>query len=82
MLMRRQAFERVGPCNESLRVGSDNDWFLRARDTGAAEFVLPEVVVRRRLHANNLTRRDLASRETLLRNMKASLDRRRAGGSS
>lgn len=76
-LIRASLFERTGPFDPSLRVGSDNDWFLRARDAGAIEETVPEVVARRRLHADNLTRKDLASRETLLRNMKASLDRRR-----
>ncbi len=40
------------------------------------EIVL-ESLVKRRLHAANLTRSDLASREALMRNIKASLDRRR-----
>jgi hypothetical protein len=81
MLARRSLFERVGGFDPSLRVGSDNDWFLRARDAEAVEEVLPELLVRRRLHARNLTRPDLAGRDTLLRNVKASLDRRRHGGS-
>jgi glycosyltransferase involved in cell wall biosynthesis len=82
LVTRRDTWDRVGAIDPSLRAGEDNDWFLRARDAGLVEYVLPDVVLRRRLHANNLTRRDLASREALLRNMKASLDRRRAGGSS
>ena len=81
LVARREVFERVGAIDATLRVGEDNDWFLRARDAGLVEHVVPEVILRRRLHAANLTRRDLASREALLRNMKASLDRRRAGGS-
>lgn len=82
LLARRSAFERVGGFDPSLRVGEDNDWFLRARDAGLTEHVVPEIVSRRRLHRDNLTRKDLASREALLRNMKASLDRRRSGGSA
>ncbi|MBT8336309.1 MAG: glycosyltransferase [Gemmatimonadetes bacterium] len=82
LVARREVFEQVGAIDPTLRVGEDNDWFLRAREAGLVEHVVPEVILRRRLHENNLTRRDLASREALLRNMKASLDRRRAGGSS
>lgn len=81
LLCRRRMFERVGPCNEGLRVASDVDWFLRAREAGLAHEVLPDVLVRRRLHQGNLTRADLASRDTLVANLKASLDRRRKGGS-
>jgi len=77
LLARKALFDRVGPFDTSLRVGSDNDWFLRARDLGAIDHTVPDLLARRRLHAGNLTREDLSSRETLLRNLKASLDRRR-----
>ncbi len=81
LVARRTAFDRVGRFDMGLDVGEDNDWFLRARDAGLVEEMIPDVLVRRRLHRNNLTRNDLASRDALLANMKASLDRRRSGGS-
>lgn len=79
LLGRWRMFERVGPGNEALRVAEDVDWFLRAREAGLAYEVLPEVLVRRRLHHGNLTRADLASSDTLVATLKASLDRRRKG---
>ena len=82
LVARRRAFDRVGRFDTGLGVGEDNDWFLRARDAGLVEEVIPEVLVRRRLHLHNLTRKDLASRDAILANMKASLDRRRSGGSA
>jgi hypothetical protein len=48
------------------------------RDAGVPYEVLPDLVAKRRLHSGNLTRRDLASRDVLLRNLKTSLDRRRS----
>jgi glycosyltransferase involved in cell wall biosynthesis len=81
LLARRGLFETVGPINESLRTGGDVDWFLRAREAGVSHELLPEVLLRRRLHSNNLTRVDLASRESLVRSLKSSLDRRRQGAS-
>jgi glycosyltransferase involved in cell wall biosynthesis len=78
-LGRRRMMDRVGPCREALRVASDTEWFIRARETGLPYEVLPEVLVRRRLHLGNLTRADLASSDTLVANLKASLDRRRKG---
>ena len=77
ILGRRRLFELVGPCKESLRVASDVDWFLRARESGVPYEILPDVLMRRRLHRGNLTRTDLASRHTVVENLKASLDRRR-----
>jgi len=41
------------------------------------ELTLPEVLVRRRIHANNLTRRLRADIGNYARVLKASLDRRR-----
>lgn len=77
LVAKRAAFDRVGPLNEDLRVAEDHEWFLRAREAGVVEEVVPEVVLRRRLHRDNATRSDLASRQGLLANVKAALDRRR-----
>ena len=64
LLARRTAFERVGPLDESLRFGDAADWTMRARDAGLQSAMLPEVVLRHRMHATNLTRRrDDSSRE-------------------
>jgi glycosyltransferase involved in cell wall biosynthesis len=81
LVARASAFERVGLFDPDLEVGEDNDWFLRAREAGLVEHVVPELLLRRRRHRGSLTRSDPASRDALLRNMKASLDRRRSGGS-
>ena len=80
MLARKSLFDRVGGFNEALRRGSDADWFLRAREAGAVGEAPDTLVLKRRLHSANLTRGDLASRDSLLESMKASLDRRRRAG--
>lgn len=54
------------------------DWFVRAMDAGLRVRVLAEVVLRRRLHAANYSRRGI-QREYLPQILKASLDRRRDG---
>ncbi len=77
-LARRRLFEDLGSFDPGLRTGSDTDWLLRMRDAGVPYEVLPDLVAKRRLHSGNLTRRDLASRDVLLRNLKTSLDRRRS----
>jgi glycosyltransferase involved in cell wall biosynthesis len=77
LLARRSVYAKIGLFKPALRVGSDTDWFLRARAARLVEGCVPEVLVRRRLHAGNLTRADLASRDTVLTSMKAFLDRRR-----
>jgi glycosyltransferase involved in cell wall biosynthesis len=74
---RRALFDTVGRFDPALQPGEDVDWFLRALDRGSTHEVLAEVLVRRRLHAGNLTRHDLASRPALLQAVWASHRRRR-----
>ena len=80
LLARREAFEVVGPFNSSLRLSSDDEWFIRAAEHGQVRELLPQVLVRRRYHRSNLTLR-LANDDftTRLQFVKESLDRRRRG---
>ena len=79
MLARRDVFTRVGPLDESLAHGNDRDWFCRAVEAGVALAMLPDVLVRRRLHGGNRSAQHAArSRAEYLRILKRSLDRRRA----
>ena len=77
LLARRAVFETVGQFNTMLSHTEDTDWFLRAVEQVIVMEVLPEVLVYRRLHQTNMSRNEAASRESLLRVTKASLDRRR-----
>jgi glycosyltransferase involved in cell wall biosynthesis len=78
MLARRDAFERVGPFREDLRVGEAIDWMVRARDLGLHDLMIPDHLVSRRLHASNLGVTRRRDRSDFARVVKASLDRRRA----
>ena len=78
MLVRREAFDRLGPLNASLNMADAADWLLRARDEGVSMRVLPDVLVYHRMHRSNLTRRKRQqSADEFLGIVKASLDRRR-----
>jgi glycosyltransferase involved in cell wall biosynthesis len=84
MLVRREAYERVGPFSATLRVGIGVDWYARAIESGLKESVPPFVVLERRLHASNNGIRERDSRLQYLHVLKRSIDRRRelAGGSA
>ena len=76
----RAAFAaRVGKFDTSLRQSPDLDWMLRAQEAGMKLAVIPDVVLRRRIHGNNvsLTSNSAAAR---LRILKATLARRRQSG--
>ncbi|HXY93928.1 MAG TPA: glycosyltransferase family A protein [Acidimicrobiia bacterium] len=52
-LVRRAAFDVVGAFSEARTGADDLDWFLRARREGVGIDVIPEVLVRRRIHSSN-----------------------------
>lgn len=78
MLIRREAFEKVGPFSETLKVGVTVDWFARADEAGLKNLMLPGVVLERRLHTSNNGLRHADKRGQYVHVLKAALDRRRA----
>jgi glycosyltransferase involved in cell wall biosynthesis len=80
LLARRVLFDDVGLFNPSLQSGEDTEWFLRVMMRRIPYEVLPEILVRRRQHADNLTKRRPPSQDGLLRLVKMTLDKKRAEG--
>lgn len=81
LLARRELFETIGNFNAELQHGHDFDWFLRASEHGAAMELLPDVLLYRRMHHTNRSRRlGSNSRKAHLEILKSSLDRRRRRG--
>lgn len=78
MLAWRALFDRVGPFDESLRVGEFVDWHARASELGMRSRMLEETVLHRRLHASNLGRRAAGDRIDYVRVARAALRRRAA----
>lgn len=77
-LMRRSVFDRVGLFDPKWRVGEFIDWFDRARQKGVICASVPEVVLRRRIHATNTGVRQRNDRVDYLRIVRAALERRRS----
>lgn len=78
MLIKRAAFMRVGFFGTNWQVGDVVDWFVRAEEARLAMLTLPQVVMRRRAHTNNLTIRSRERAELeYVQILKARLDRRR-----
>jgi len=83
MLIKRHSFCRVGTFETQWKVGDFIDWYLKAVEKGLKSILLDEVVILRRIHANNMGIRERKSQTDFVRILKASLDRRResvAGG--
>jgi glycosyltransferase involved in cell wall biosynthesis len=78
MLIRRESFAQVGPLAETLRIGDFIDWADRAQAAGLRTRTTSDVVLRRRLHARNLSRLGRGDRQDFARVARAALQRRRA----
>lgn len=80
MLIRREAFDRVGPFREDLPLGEFIEWFARAREKGLEFAILPEIGMRRRLHAANMMRsaEPEAVAEGYFKILRETLERRRS----
>jgi glycosyltransferase involved in cell wall biosynthesis len=77
MLARREALDRVGPFDTRWQVGEFVDWHARAVDSGLRMLVVPEVVMRRRMHTSNAGLRAADARGDYARIVRAALNRRR-----
>jgi glycosyltransferase involved in cell wall biosynthesis len=78
LLIRRAALLRAGLFDTRLKLGEFMEWYLRAREAGLKSILLPDVVLRRRWHDDNMGIRDRAFRSDYARILKAALDRRRS----
>lgn len=77
MLITREAFLRVGPFETKWQAGEFIDWYSRAMEKGLKSVMLPEVVVKRRIHAAHQGIHERRSQADYIRILKAFLDRRR-----
>lgn len=67
MLLARADFDRVGLFDDELRAGEFIDWFNRARVAGLTTTTVPEVALRRRVHAASITATQMEARMDYLK---------------
>ena len=76
--VRKQIFKEIGGFDANLQIASDIDWFSRAIDAGVKLYVLPEVLLHKRVHTANLSFQEEAIRGELLKLFRASIQRKRS----
>ncbi len=77
-LLRRNLAMRVGPFDESLKIGDFADWLARLQELPADFLYAEALVARRRLHETNLGRRSAEHRKDYLEVVRRRLARQRA----
>lgn len=80
LLIRREAFDRVGRFREDVKIGEFVDWCSRAKDAGVVLGQLPQKLYRRRIHSTNTMGAATTDKRDYLKVLKAALDRKRASG--
>jgi glycosyltransferase involved in cell wall biosynthesis len=78
MLIKRDAFFRVGLFETNWRMGEFASWYLRSLEQGLQNLMLPDLVACRRLHGTNNGIQQRQAINDYVHILKASLDRRRA----
>jgi glycosyltransferase involved in cell wall biosynthesis len=78
LVARRSLFTQAGVFSEDLRLGDVIDWFNRVRPYG--HVAIPAVLVERRMHRTNMSRREVEQRRGYLIAAQRHLARQRAPG--
>jgi glycosyltransferase involved in cell wall biosynthesis len=80
MLINRDSFFQIGLFETQWQIGEWTNWYVRATEAGLKNEILPDVIVKRRIHSENkgILQRDM--RKEYPRILKGSLDRRRTKG--
>ena len=81
LVVRKTAFEKVGRFDPAYSMGSDSDWFFRAKNCGISVVVLPETLVHQRIHRDNHSYQAQLACSEMLKIVKTSIDHRRGGRS-
>lgn len=72
----KKVFDRVGLFDETLSLGEDIDWFMRAREKQVRFFTLSEVTYLYRIHKTNRTKNTRDVQKSMLKVLRKSLARR------
>jgi glycosyltransferase involved in cell wall biosynthesis len=80
LVVRRAIFEQVGNFATGYSAANDSDWFFRAKAAGIPMAVVPELLLRKRIHEANDSGRAKEVLSELLKVVKTSLDRQRSAG--
>ena len=77
MIIKKSSFMSVGMFEPKRVLGDFIDWYARASEIGLKSIIIPDVLLRRRIHGGNTVIREQKSSADYVRILKESLDRRR-----
>ncbi|HEX7587125.1 MAG TPA: glycosyltransferase [Anaerolineae bacterium] len=78
VIARKSLFDLIGKFDPLYSSSEDADWFSRASDRQVTRGVVPQVLLRKRVHDANLTFTDPTAYPNLFRALKQSIERKRS----
>ncbi|MEI6259041.1 MAG: glycosyltransferase family A protein [Deltaproteobacteria bacterium] len=78
LIARRQLFDQIGQFDPALSPADDVDWFARAFDAGIPGYVVPHVLLHKRIHEANISLTTLNNNQRLLAALRRSVLRKRS----
>lgn len=76
LVAHKKIFEKVGLFNADLFISEDIDWFARARDLQIPFALMPETLLSKRVHDNNISLKDKNNKNLLLA-LRKSIERKK-----
>jgi len=77
MLIRKKSFFRVGFFDTRWEIGDFIDWYKRAKEKSLFTLLMPEVVMKRRVHNENMSSNRDKEKKDYIRILKKAMDRSR-----
>ncbi len=79
LLLRSDTVAKIGAFPEDVHAGYNVDWIARMRDSDVRVEMLPQVVLRRRIHSGSLSQRSAKRDAGYLKVARMALERKRRG---
>lgn len=77
MMIKKESFNRVGYFSNNWELGEFIDWYLKAQEKKLQTLILPEILLKRRIHDTNMGIKKKDKLQDYIKIIKASLDRKK-----
>jgi len=77
MLIKKKSFFRIGFFDTRWKIGDFIDWYKRAKEKDLKTALIPEAVMKRRIHSRNMSSSKGRGKKDYVRILKAAIDRSR-----
>lgn len=76
MMIKKESFNRVGYFSNNWELGEFIDWYLKAQEKKLQTLILPEILLKRRIHDTNMGIKKKDKLQDYVKIIKVSLDRK------